>query len=127
MGRIKTTAELFEEEKKGEKQRQRGISPIKPISPVGELTLEEVETPTPKMPKDPLDVLNEDIEKNYNEYLKLQKNLNEFDTTLSEIPEIMKPTVVANYNKAVNKFNSLIGTLQTDIGKRDKIIVALKK
>ena len=90
MGRIKTTAELFEEEKKGEEQRQRGISPIKPISPVGELTLEETEEPTPKMPKGILDILNGDIEKNYSEYLKLQKTLTEFDTTLEGIPDSIK-------------------------------------
>ena len=75
-----------------------------------------------KEEENPLDVLNESIEKNYKEYLKLQKTLGEFDTTLSEIPNAMKPTVIANFNKGVNKFNSLIGTLQTDIAKRDEIM-----
>ena len=37
--------------------------------------------------ENPLDVLNESIEKNYKDYLKLQKNLTEFDTTLEGIPE----------------------------------------
>ncbi|GAG77598.1 unnamed protein product, partial [marine sediment metagenome] len=39
----------------------------------------------------------------------------------------MKPTIIANYNKAVNKFNSLIGELQNDIAKRDKIYQIQKR
>jgi len=77
--------------------------------------------------ENPLDVLNESIEKNYKDYLKLQKNLTEFDTTLEGIPETIKPTIIANYNKEVNRFNSLISTLQTDISKRDEIYSVQKK
>ncbi|MHA1420355.1 MAG: hypothetical protein ACTSPO_15680, partial [Candidatus Heimdallarchaeaceae archaeon] len=69
----------------------------------------------------PLDVLNENIETNYKEYLKLQKTLGEFDTTLSEIPESVKPTVIANYNKMAKKYNELGISLQSDIKKRDEI------
>ena len=110
MPRIKTTAELFEEEKKGEEQRQRGIAPmtLQPVKPVGKLTLEETEIPSPNKPKSELDVLNIDIEANYKEYLKLQTTLGEFDTTLSEIPDAMKPTVIANYNTAVNNLATWI-------------------
>ncbi|MBE3086924.1 MAG: hypothetical protein IMZ64_11995, partial [Bacteroidetes bacterium] len=134
MGRIKTTAELFEEEEKkpGWEQRMRGVSlpseEEKKTKPVGELTLEKTEeVKIPEKPKGLLDVLNGNIEKNYTEYLNLQKNLTEFDTTLEGIPDSIKPSVIANYNKVVNKFNSLIGTLQTDIIKRDEIYSVQKK
>ena len=127
MGRIISLKEF--EKKTGEEQRQRGISAIKPVTlqPVGKLTLEKSEEiPSPEKPMSELDLLNEGIETNYKEYLKLQKTLSEFDTSLSEIPDIMKPTIVANFNRGVNKLNSLIGTLQTDIQKRD-VIYSTKK
>ena len=78
-------------------------------------------------PEDPLELLNTTIEKNYKDFLKTQKTLTEFDTTLSEIPEAIKPSVVANYNKEVKRFNSLLKELQTNIAERDQIHSTLKK
>lgn len=109
--------QLVEEvkEKPGVSQRMRGIGEAPKKT-------ESKTTPKEEEPKeDPLELLNESIEKNYKEYLKLQKNLTEFDTTLSEIPETMKPTIIANYNKAVNKYNELGTSLQADMKKRDEI------
>jgi len=78
-------------------------------------------------PKDPLELLNTTIEKNYKDFLKTQKSLAEFDTTLSEIPPAIKPSVVANYNKEVKRFNFLLSELQTNIAERDKIHSVLEK
>ena len=80
-----------------------------------------------KEEENPLDTLNESIEKNYKEYLKLEKNLSEFDTTLEGIPPNIQPSIIANYNKEVTHFNTLVKTLQEDITKRDQIISVLKK
>ena len=133
MGRIVTTKELFEEEKPGWKNRMQGVSlpseeEEEKTKPVGELTLEKTEDiKIPEKPKNELDVLNESIEKNYKECLKLEKNLTEFDTTLEGIPPNIQPSIIANYNKEVTHFNSLVKTLQDDITKRDVIYSVQKR
>jgi len=105
------TQEEKEEPKKDKKEKSGGGGSAGVIEP----------------PKDPLEILNETIEKNYKDFLKLQKNLTEFDTTLSEIPEAIKPSIIANYNTQVTRFNSLIGELQINLAERDKIYSTLKK
>ena len=129
MGRIITLEEFEEKTKPGWEHRTQGDGlAIKPLSPVGELTLEPIEEDEPpEKPKSYIDILNESIENNYQEYLKLQKSLEEFDTTLEGVPESIKPSIAANYNKVVNKFNSLISTLKTDITKRDEIYAVQKR
>ena len=112
---------MLKEPKAGVEQRMRGIGEIPTFKTPKPLSLENL-TLVSLPPDTELDILNDKIEGTYTEYLKLQKKIEEFDTSLSEIPNAMKPTIVANYNNAVNKFNSLIGELQTDIAKRDQII-----
>jgi len=76
-------------------------------------------------PEDPLVLLNESIEDKYKEFTKLQKTLSAF--TLEGIPQAIQPSIVANYNKQIDRFNSLIGELQINIAERDQIQSTLKK
>ena len=68
------------------------------------------------------DYLNSSIEKKHNTYLKLEKELTEFDTSMVGIPEELKPSYVSNYNKKVTQFNELIAEIKDDVGKRDQIM-----
>ena len=112
---------MLVEPETGWRERMKGIGEIPTFKTPKPLSLENLTLVS--LPQETeLDILNDKIEGTYTEYLKLQKKIEEFDTSLSEIPNAMKPTIVANYNKAVNEFNSLIGELQTDIAKRDQII-----
>ena len=76
-------------------------------------------------PEDPLVLLNESIEEKHKEFTKLQKTLSAF--TLEGVPQAIQPSIIANYNKQVNRFNSLIGELQINIAERDQIYSTLKK
>lgn len=70
-------------------------------------------------PEDPLMLLNESIEDKYKEFTKLQKTLSDF--SLEDIPQAIQPSIVANYNKQIERFNELIGELQINIAERDQI------
>lgn len=133
MRRIFKTQEIFDKEPEiiekgttmlkepGVKQRKRGIGETptyktpKPIS-IENLTL--VSLP----PDTELDILDEKIEKVYTEYLKLHDKIEGFDTTLEGVPPAVQPSIVANYNKMIEKHNSLLGELQTNIAKRNQIV-----
>ena len=131
MRKIFKTQEIFDKEpeiiKKGKtmlkepgvKQRKRGIGEIpKTPKPLDTKSLTLVSLPTGTE----LEILDDKIEETYTEYLKLQTKIEGFDTSLSEIPNLMKPTVVANYNKMIKKHNSLLSELQTNIAKRNQIV-----
>jgi hypothetical protein len=81
-----------------------------------------IEKEEEKPEENPFDLLNTEIEKNYKQYQRTTKKLENYKDEYAIAPEMFKPTLMANYNKLVNQNNDLVKQLQTDIEKRDQII-----